>query len=969
MFAIKLKKCCTLLQKGCDIFTHERSFTNPFYKISLVLLLLFFGLTGSATIYYVSSSGNDSNSGTSESQAWKSLEKVSSSNFRAGDQILFKKGEEWTGTIKVTSSGVAGSPIVYGAYGTGANPKIYGSEAITGWTHHSGNIYKAPLNTTIEQLFINGKRALMARYPNSGYFKITSVLSSTKFSSSNLNSGINYTGASWIGRTTAFTMFSKKITASSAQTLTIESAPFDGGLGAGEGFFLADKLEFLDSPGEWYYDASTNTVYFWTPTGNTPANDIVRGASFSYGIDISNVNYITVQDFEILHSTINGIYIYNSDFITVDNNRIISPDMVGIHIPSANSTAAKITNNYIYQANAGGIRCYSPSANISGNKVEDTGLLKNINKSTYPASDNFGTGIFSRADNPTISYNRVINSGYNGINWKGQNGNISYNYVNGACLVLDDGGGIYTYNGSNYSATGSKGSEVLFNIVLNVHGTTDGFTSSSTVGYGIYMDNNTHDVNIKYNTVGYTSCGIFLHEAGIIDISDNIIMDALLGIRISGVKDVNTIQGNTLYLTSRTGTFVWWKNSHQRMIFNMEPSVSCNNNTYINHYESAPFSCGGSDRKFPEWKSLTSKDKYSTFDGLPMTDGEKEQLFYNDTKQSKKINLGTSVYKDLNGNSVSGSITLEPFTSKILIKTGSEGSSINQGPAIENQAFQIQGDLQLNQFVGQVTASDPDAEQTLNFSITQGNDGNIFYIEPTTGEIYANTTIQSTNYVFKLVVTVTDNATSPLSASANVDINIVADGITPTPDITAPSISSFSIPSTSTTLNIPISSFTATDDNAVAGYLLTETASKPSAGTTGWTSSAPANYTFSQAGTKTIYAWVKDAAGNISNAIQRNITISIPDLSSTYSEYLFEEASGQTAFDSQGSNDGTIFNETSRIQGVNGSGLKFNGSGYINFGECFGENVQDELTLSAWIKPDANSTGYQGIIMHGGPIR
>ena len=45
------------------------------------------------TTYYVdSTSGNDENNGTSENAPWKSLEKVNSTVFQPGDQILFKTG-------------------------------------------------------------------------------------------------------------------------------------------------------------------------------------------------------------------------------------------------------------------------------------------------------------------------------------------------------------------------------------------------------------------------------------------------------------------------------------------------------------------------------------------------------------------------------------------------------------------------------------------------------------------------------------------------------------------------------------------------------------------------------------------------------------------------------------------------------------------------------------------------------------
>ena len=47
-------------------------------KYILTLLFLFFAYLGNATKYYVSSSGNDSNSGTSETLPWQSLAKVNS---------------------------------------------------------------------------------------------------------------------------------------------------------------------------------------------------------------------------------------------------------------------------------------------------------------------------------------------------------------------------------------------------------------------------------------------------------------------------------------------------------------------------------------------------------------------------------------------------------------------------------------------------------------------------------------------------------------------------------------------------------------------------------------------------------------------------------------------------------------------------------------------------------------------------
>ena len=87
----------------------------------------------------------------------------------------------------------------------------------------------------------------------------------------------------------------------------------------------------------------------------------------------------------------------------------------------------------------------------------------------------------------------------------------------------------------------------------------------------------------------------------------------------------------------------------------------------------------------------------------------------------------------------------------------------------------------------------------------------------------------------------------------------------------------FSIPSSAASLTIDITEFTATDNIAVNGYLLTETSTKPSIIDANWTPAPPETYTFATQGSKTLYAWAKDAAGNISNSLNDSVTITLPD--------------------------------------------------------------------------------------------
>lgn len=94
-------------------------------------------------------------------------------------------------------------------------------------------------------------------------------------------------------------------------------------------------------------------------------------------------------------------------------------------------------------------------------------------------------------------------------------------------------------------------------------------------------------------------------------------------------------------------------------------------------------------------------------------------------------------------------------------------------------------------------------------------------------------------------------------------------------DATAPTITAFTLPSTGTSLTVPITTFTATDNSGVTGYYVSESSTTPLAGDAGWQASAPSSYTFSSSGSKTLYAWVKDYSSNISTVQSSSTTITL----------------------------------------------------------------------------------------------
>jgi len=83
----------------------------------------------SGTTYYVSNSGNDSNSGVSASAPWKTVAKVIGfePSLRQGDCVLFQRGGVWNEQLAISNvHGSQSYPITFGNYGSGNLPVLDG---------------------------------------------------------------------------------------------------------------------------------------------------------------------------------------------------------------------------------------------------------------------------------------------------------------------------------------------------------------------------------------------------------------------------------------------------------------------------------------------------------------------------------------------------------------------------------------------------------------------------------------------------------------------------------------------------------------------------------------------------------------------------------------------------------------------------------------------------------------------------
>ena len=113
----------------------------------LIAALVACRYAGAAEYFIDSDKGSDRNTGA-RTAPLKSLKRLARLTLKPGDVVRFKRGCVFRGTLKFQGNGAKGRPIRISAYGEGPKPEILGSERMTGWRRHAGEVYKLAVRKT-----------------------------------------------------------------------------------------------------------------------------------------------------------------------------------------------------------------------------------------------------------------------------------------------------------------------------------------------------------------------------------------------------------------------------------------------------------------------------------------------------------------------------------------------------------------------------------------------------------------------------------------------------------------------------------------------------------------------------------------------------------------------------------------------------------------------------------------------------
>jgi hypothetical protein len=288
-------------------------------KLAVLAALLLVASPAIAGDVYVSPTGSDTNACTHSrpcltlARAQVAARAAIAAGLNSDLRVYLLRG-----TYRITSpitlgaldSGSSSHAVVWTSY-NGEAAVISGGAPITGWTQHSGGIYKAQTALpAFRSLYVNGKHATRARGASNpeGWTRTAAGWTAPDASMATWGNKTSVTIASTCWWSLDYNRVSTVV--GDAVTMQDPAWTIQSAIRVGYGCqatpaWVENALELLDSAGEWYQDVVGGYVYYW-PTRSL-ATSIVIAPVATQLIVLNGASNITFSDLTFAHTNFSAI--------------------------------------------------------------------------------------------------------------------------------------------------------------------------------------------------------------------------------------------------------------------------------------------------------------------------------------------------------------------------------------------------------------------------------------------------------------------------------------------------------------------------------------------------------------------------------------------------------------------------------------------------------------------------------------
>jgi hypothetical protein len=254
-------------------------------------------------------------------------------------------------------------------------------------------------------------------------------------------------------------------------------------------FYLMNKLEALDAPGEWYYDANNKELYFYAPDGKSP-NDAQVEIAYRIHTAVINTNYINLDRLNFFGGmvTINGNYNRITNCMVKHGPERLITNLDGAFLEDAAIQILEGHHNVVE-------KCVLENGTLNGLYLSDKAEENKVENCIVQYFNTIGLHVHlinSQGARNTFLQNSLYGSARDGVKITGDNSEFGYNHVQ-KCLISGADGGLFYVTGNS----------VPRNIELHHNWFHDAYADkhAGKKATGIYLDNNAAGYIVHHNVV------------------------------------------------------------------------------------------------------------------------------------------------------------------------------------------------------------------------------------------------------------------------------------------------------------------------------------------------------------------------------------------------------------------------------------------------------------------------------------
>ncbi len=689
---------------------------KPNTRILLILLLLVLGWSSAnSSVFYVSNAGNDAWDGTSAEYLggsvgpWRTLNKVNQEMEMLDEQTVhFHRGDRFEGMLEIK-----GNNISFGAYGPGERPILSGARTLTGgWSPVEGksNVYQIQLSADLADvtlLLCNNYSLPLGRTPNGNLltndaFYSFSKRTFTTLTDPELKGAENLSGSEIVLRKNVWKYFNYPVTKVEGNVVSFlndqKQTKKKGDENLEEaGYFFQKHINTLDVEGEWYFDIDTHILYLFSL--ESPNQKNIQYTVSPVVVNMDQAKAVAFEGLKIEMAGSLGMKISNSANVCVRDCEIIWCGNEGLNVEHS---TARIEANNISECFSAGVRSSGEGrVVITRNNLSNIGLV---------AGRGVGrNAIYLSGGNSEASYNRLTNIGYLGIQHLRGRNLVRRNVIDRYNLVVFDGGAIYTHGDQLGSVVEEN---IIINGMPNHVGLGDTIISMEVAfSTGIQCDMGTENLIVRNNTVTFPPYINSPHRGIHINFNsmDNLFQGNTILVKGAGITTLdrdpydrppgepsppsmsgNRFEENIIVCIGATNTKA---NYGALTCFSLKETEQCdveNQGIFLNNICAAPYNrasvineyqlnCNPGrpayDRGYTsaaEWNEARSYASGNIDSPIKVDESLANdnftKLYYNDSDNRKSFSLPEGAYVDPYGNSISGSVSVDPWRSVVLFK-------------------------------------------------------------------------------------------------------------------------------------------------------------------------------------------------------------------------------------------------------------------------------------------------------------